>query len=62
MTVFQVYATLSVIMFIMLSVMLGGNHWVGQVLKIICICLALFGFATLIGTFGIVLPGSMRWI
>lgn len=62
MTVTQLYVALSGTLFVAFSVMLSGNHWVSQILKIISIIMSMFAFAVVLGSLGLVLPGSMRWM
>lgn len=62
MSVFQIYVVLSGFAFIMFSIMLSTNSVAGQILKAVCVLMSMFAFVVFIGSLGLVLPGSMRWM
>ena len=62
MSVTAIYAFASTTMFVLLSVMLSGNHTLTSILRALCIILALFGFVVGLANCGFVLANGVRLI
>ena len=62
MTYLQSYLILTVVFFVSLGVMLNANNMVGQLLKIGCWLMALFGSVVTLAALGIVLANGIKLV